>query len=166
MDKITVNGTVCEVAAEHLEMTLLHYLREVLLLTGTKNGCEKGVCGSCTVVIDGKAVRSCRIRMEKVIGCGIVTIEGMEYRDGTLHPIQQCFLDSGAVQCGFCTPGMVMSAYALLLVNPEPTREEIRRGMKGNLCRCTGYQQIVDAVQAASQYLLEQKIPVTPGSLV
>lgn len=138
MDKVTVNGREYEVAAEHLEMTLLHYLRNVLLLTGTKNGCEKGVCGSCTVIVDGKAVRSCRTRVEKVIGCGIVTIEGMEYHDGTLHPIQRCFLDSGAVQCGFCTPGMVMSAYALLLANPEPTRDEIRRGMKGNLCRCTG----------------------------
>ena len=165
MNRITINSQEYEVTDEQLTMTLLDYLREVLFLPGTKNGCEKGLCGSCTVVADGKAVRSCRMKLEKVIGKSIVTIEGMEYPDGSLHPIQQAFLDCGAIQCGFCTPGMVMSAYALLLSNPNPDRRQIRSAMRGNLCRCTGYQQIVDAVELAAKRIANNAWSVDAGCL-
>ena len=127
------------------------WLREGLLLTGTKIGCAIGVCGSCTVLVDGVARRSCKVLLKDVEGADILTIEGLAQPDGILHPIQQAFLDAGAIQCGFCTPGMVMSAYALLAKTPRPTRAEIRQALKGNLCRCTGYQQIVDAVLLAAE---------------
>ena len=162
---ITINGKEYTLTDEQLDMTLLTYLREVLVLPGTKNGCEKGLCGSCTVAADNKAVRSCRMTMGKMAGKSIVTIEGMESPDGTLHPIQKAFLDSGAVQCGFCTPGMVMSAYVLLLSNPEPDRETVRKAMRGNLCRCTGYQQIIDAVELAAKRIRDQNLSVLAGSL-
>lgn len=148
---ITVNGKVHTPDEKDLEMSLLLYLRERLDLTGTKNGCSVGACGSCTVVIDGQGKRSCRTKLSSVLGKEIITIEGLEGEDGTLHPIQQSFIDAGAIQCGFCTPGMVMSAYALLLKEKRPDRETIRKAMSGNLCRCTGYQQIVDAVEMASK---------------
>jgi len=126
------------------------WLREDLMLTGTKIGCDIGVCGSCTVLVDGEPRRSCKLMLSDVEGRNILTIEGLATADGTLHPIQQAFIDAGAIQCGFCTPGMVLSAYALLIRVPSPSREQIRQAIKGNLCRCTGYQQIVDAVELAA----------------
>ncbi len=135
----------------NLEQKLSVWLREELSLTGTKIGCDIGVCGSCTVLVDGVAKRSCKLRLKDVEGSHIVTIEGLAKPDGTLHPIQQAFLDAGAIQCGFCTPGMVLTAYALLVNNPQPTRAEVRQALKGNLCRCTGYQQIIDAVLLAAE---------------
>lgn len=150
---LTVNGKEFRVDEKQLEMNLLTFLRERLFLKGVKNGCEKGLCGSCTVVVDDKAVRACRSTVGKHLGQSIITIEGMEAPDGTLHPIQQAFMDAGAIQCGFCTPGMVMNAYALLLKDLSPTREAIRSAMRGNLCRCTGYQQIVDAIEAAAAHM-------------
>lgn len=165
MNSITVNGKLFRLSEEQMEMSLLNYLREELILTGTKNGCEKGLCGSCTVVIDGKAMRSCTLPLKKVIGKSVITIEGMEYRDGKMHPIQQAFLDAGAVQCGFCTPGMVLGTYALLLSNPEPSREQIRKALRGNLCRCTGYQQIVDAVELSAERIKADNISIEAGCL-
>ena len=162
---ITINGKEYTLSDAQLEMTLLTYLREILVLPGTKNGCEKGLCGSCTVAADDKVVRSCRMTMSKMTEKSIITIEGMESPDGTLHPIQKAFLDSGAVQCGFCTPGMIMSAYVLLLSNPEPDREAVRKAMRGNLCRCTGYQQIIDAVELAAKRIREQNLSVLAGCL-
>lgn len=157
MNSITVNGTAYEVKDEELELSLLTYLRERRFLTGTKNGCEKGLCGSCTVVMDGKALRSCKTMVRKALGASVVTIEGLEGPGGELHPLQRAFIDAGAIQCGFCTPGMVMSAHALLLRDPDPSREDIRKALKGNLCRCTGYQQIVDAVELAAKAIREQE---------
>ena len=148
---LTVNGTEHALTEAELNMNLLDYIREVLNLTGTKNGCGTGACGSCTVLIDDAARRSCLTKVSSVVGKGITTIEGFEQPDGSLHPIQQAFIDAGAIQCGFCTPGMVLSAYSLLLKNKHPDREEIRKGINTNLCRCTGYQQIVDAVEQASK---------------
>ncbi len=153
MNEITVNGKVHEIPDSDLEMSLIDYLRNKLDLTGTKNGCNIGVCGACTVLIDGSAKRSCVLKLKKVIGKEIITIEGMEAKDGTLHPIQQAFIDCGAIQCGFCTPGMVMSSYALLLQEKEPTRDRIKKAIAGNLCRCTGYQQIIDAVETAAEVM-------------
>jgi carbon-monoxide dehydrogenase small subunit len=147
MNKITVNGRVHEVNDIQLEKKLLSYLRDDLELTGTKNGCNVGACGSCTVLIDQVAKKSCVTPMSKAIGKSVLTIEGVEFADGSLHPLQQAFIDCGAVQCGFCTPGMIMKGIDLLNKNPDPDRDEIRKAFNGNLCRCTGYQQIVDAVQ-------------------
>ncbi|MDX9898241.1 MAG: (2Fe-2S)-binding protein [Spirochaetia bacterium] len=161
-----INGKLFDIKDEELELSLLDYLRERRFLTGTKNGCEKGLCGTCTVVIDGKALRACKTPVKKALGCQVVTIEGMERADGELHPLQKAFIDAGAIQCGFCTPGMVMSSYALLLQNPEPDRETIRKALRGNLCRCTGYQQIVDAVELAAKVIREQAVPVQAGSLI
>lgn len=146
---ITVNSLTHTLEDFELEMSLLDYLRERLELTGTKNGCRTGACGACTVLVDGVARRSCIMKVSKLMGRHITTIEGLEGHDGNLHPVQQSFIDAGAVQCGFCTPGMVLSAVSLLNKNPNPSREEIRKGINTNLCRCTGYQQIVDAVEAA-----------------
>lgn len=146
----TINGALHVIPTYKLEHTLLDYLREDLDLTGAKNGCGIGVCGSCTVLIDNKAVRACKTRLDSLAGKSILTIEGLTPADGSLHPLQQAFVDQGAIQCGFCTPGMVLSAHALLLANPQPSREEIQRGINANLCRCTGYQQIVDAIAAAA----------------
>ena len=149
--ELTVNGRIRSVTEEEAGLSLLEYLRERLLLTGAKNGCGVGACGACTVVVDGQARRACRTKVSDAIGKSVITIEGLERPDGSLHPIQQAFIDSGAVQCGFCTPGMVMSSYALLLRNPSPDRAAIRLALSGNLCRCTGYQQIVDAVERAAE---------------
>ncbi len=151
MNEITINGKVYEISDSDLEMSLVEYLRNKLDLTGTKNGCNIGVCGACTVLVDGSAKRSCVVKMKKAIGKEIVTIEGMESKDGTLHPIQQAFVDAGAIQCGFCTPGMVMSAHSLLLQDKNPSRDKIKKAIAGNLCRCTGYQQIIDAVENAAK---------------
>lgn len=130
------------------EMTLLHLLREELYLTGTKEGCGAGECGACTVLMDGIAVNSCLVLAPQVNGTEIITIEALEH-DGQLDKLQKSFIENHAVQCGFCTPGMIMSAKALLLKNPHPTREEIKIALSGNLCRCTGYESIVKAVEGA-----------------
>ena len=125
--------------------TLLDVLRDDLGFTGTKYGCGEGECGACTVLLDGKAVNSCLVLAIECEGSEVVTIEGLE-TNGRLHPIQKAFVDYGAIQCGFCTPGMVMAAYALLEANPRPTEHDVRRALEGNLCRCTGYRKIIDAV--------------------
>lgn len=156
MNEITVNGKVHEIPESDLEMSLIDYLRNKLDLTGTKNGCNIGVCGACTVLIDGSSKRSCILKLKKVIGKEIITIEGMEAKDGTLHPIQQAFIDKGAIQCGFCTPGMVMSSYSLLLQDKNPSRDRIKKAIAGNLCRCTGYQQIIDAVESAAEVMRKE----------
>ena len=131
-------------------MTLLSFLRDELGLTGTKEGCGEGECGACTVLMDGRNVNSCLIPVIQAAGKSILTIEGVE-KDGTLSAIQQSFLEHGAVQCGFCTPGMIMSAKALLDEDPAPSEAKIRHAMAGNLCRCTGYQAIVDAIRALGE---------------
>ncbi len=152
---ITVNGTEHRIEPSIAEKSLALWLREDLMLTGTKIGCDIGVCGSCTVLVDGKALRSCKLKLKDVATKNVITIEGMSAADGTLHPIQQAFMDCGAIQCGFCTPGMVLSTYALLLENPAPTRAQARSAIKGNICRCTGYQQIIDAIMQAAQQMRE-----------
>jgi carbon-monoxide dehydrogenase small subunit len=154
MNTITVNGREYEIDDSMLEKKLLDYLREDLELTGTKNGCNVGACGACTVLVDNVAKKSCVTPLKKVLGSTILTIEGVEGQDGSLHPLQQAFIDAGAVQCGFCTPGMIMKGLDLLSKNPDPDRDEIRKAFSGNLCRCTGYQQIIDAVQI---YVKRQK---------
>jgi carbon-monoxide dehydrogenase small subunit len=150
---ITVNNTKHQIPENKMELILSTWLREDLYLTGTKIGCGIGACGSCTVLVDGEAKRSCKLKLKDVLGKQIITIEGISDPDGSLHPLQQAFIDAGAIQCGFCTPGMVLSALALLLKNHHPSRAEIREAIKGNICRCTGYQQIVDAVEAAAHIM-------------
>jgi carbon-monoxide dehydrogenase small subunit len=130
--------------------TLLYVLREKLDLVGTKEGCNAGDCGACTVLIDGKAINSCLFLAVRSEGRRIVTIEGLA-QNGKLHPVQQAFVDVGAVQCGFCTPGMVLRAVSLLAENPQPDATEIRQAISGNLCRCTGYVKIVQAIELAAQ---------------
>jgi len=131
------------------EMLLVHFLRERLGLIGTNIGCETSYCGACTVLTDGRAVKSCTMFAVQADGSGVLTIEGID-TEGSLHPVAAAFLASRALQCGYCTPGMIMSALALLTEVPSPTRDEIRRAIEGNLCRCTGYQNIVDAVERAA----------------
>ncbi|MFH0801827.1 MAG: (2Fe-2S)-binding protein [bacterium] len=146
--EFTVNGkkSVLTVPAR---MTLLHLLRERLGLTGTKEGCGVGDCGACTVLLDGEAVNACLVLAGSLQGKKVVTIEALS--ENGPDPLQKAFLEEGAVQCGFCTPGMILSAKALLDKNPSPSREEIRRALAGNLCRCTGYQKIIAAVARAAQ---------------
>ena len=138
------------------DRTLLMFLREDLGLTGTKEGCGEGDCGACTVMVDGKSVNSCLYPALLAEGREITTIEGIE-KNGELSEIQAAFIRHGAIQCGFCSPGMIVSAEALLLRNPEPTEQEIRRGLSGNLCRCTGYQQMVDAIQEVASARREKQ---------
>lgn len=137
--------------ARHTEIpedaTLLKVLRDILHLTGTKEGCGEGDCGACTVLVDGRSVNSCLFPAVQAEGCQVMTIEGVEAHP-ELARIQKAFVDYGAVQCGFCSPGMIMSTVALLQKYPKPTEEEIRRGLSGNICRCTGYQAMVDAIQS------------------
>lgn len=128
---------------------LLNLLREEFGMTGTKEGCGIGECGACTVIMNGQAVNSCLVLTGQIEGAEIITIEGLATGD-KLHPLQESFLNAGAVQCGFCTPGMILSAYALLLRNPHPAEEEIKEAIAGNLCRCTGYKQIIDAIRAVN----------------
>lgn len=155
---IYVNGTDHQVEPTYAEKSLALWLREDLGLTGTKIGCDIGVCGSCTVLVDGKALRSCKLKLKDVTSKKVITIEGISAADGSLHPIQQAFVDCGAIQCGFCTPGMVLSTYALLLENPAPTRNQARIAIKGNICRCTGYQQIIDAIMLAAKQMREANV--------
>ncbi len=148
----SLNGESVEMEIEP-HLTLLQLLRDRLELTGTKEGCGMGECGACTVLVDGKTVNSCILPAMEVDGKSVTTIEGLTDAQGNLHPIQKAFIEYGAVQCGFCSPGMVLSAKALLDENSKPTEEEIRHGIAGNLCRCTGYLQIVQAIKAASGQL-------------
>jgi carbon-monoxide dehydrogenase small subunit len=146
---VTVNGRQCDVDIDP-RLTLVYLLRENLGLTGTHVGCTTGNCGACTVLLDGKTVKSCSIFAADVSGSEIVTIEGLSTGARQLHPVQQAFVDHQGLQCGFCTPGMVLSALALLEANPSPSEDDIRRAISGNLCRCTGYQFIVESIQAAA----------------
>ncbi len=146
---LRINGESYEVTVEP-RMLLVDVLRENLGLTGTKKACDFGNCGSCTVLIDGKPVLSCLTLAIEAQGKGILTIEGLA-KDGQFHPLQQAFIDYGAIQCGFCTPGMLLSAKALLDENPEPTNVEVKEAISGNLCRCTGYAKIIKAIETAAQ---------------
>ena len=146
---ITVNGRLHEREVEP-RLLLVHLLRDVLGLTGTKIGCDTSQCGSCTVLVDGVAVKSCTCLAAQADGASVTTIEGLSPPNGPLHPLQEAFWTKHGLQCGFCTPGMIFAAYELLRHNPKPTTEEIRHGLEGNLCRCTGYQNIVRAVQEAA----------------
>lgn len=143
-----LNGEDIQVLAEP-NRTLLDLLRDDLGLTGTKKGCEAGECGACTVMLDGRPVNSCITLVAEVEGCKVITVEGVA-QDGQLTPLQKQFIDKWAFQCGYCTAGMIMSAKALLERNPRPTEQEIREAIEGNLCRCTGYVKIVEAIQAVS----------------
>lgn len=145
-----LNGNDMEMEIEPY-WTLLHLLREELELTGTKSGCESGECGACTVLVNGKAVNACLFPAMEINGASVLTIEGLAKPGGELHPLQTAFMEVGAVQCGYCTPGMVLSAKALLDENPNPMEDEIRHALAGNMCRCTGYTQIVEAVKAAGE---------------
>ncbi len=147
--ELKINGLPYKVEVEP-RRTLLEFIREDLELTGTKEGCGLGECGTCTVLIDGKPIKSCITLAVQANGREVTTIEGIEQADGTLHPLQQAFINHGAIQCGFCTPGMILSAKALLDENPRPTELEVRQAIAGNLCRCTGYQKIVEAIMAAA----------------
>ena len=147
--KVEVNGVVQQSNVEP-RLLLVHYLREVLSLTGTHVGCESSMCGACTVLLDGQAVKSCTMFAVQAEGAKITTVEGLK-KDGTFHPIQQAFWEEHGLQCGFCTPGMILATYDLLQRNPNPDEAAIRRGIEGNLCRCTGYQHIVNAVQSAAK---------------
>ena len=145
----TLNGEPVDVLVDD-NTTLLDLLRDQIGLTGTKKGCEEGECGACTVIIDDRPINSCVTLACDVAGCNVITIEGLA-KDGVLTPIQQQFIDQWAFQCGYCTPGMIMSATALLNRNPHPTELEIREAIEGNLCRCTGYQKIIEAIQLAAE---------------
>jgi aerobic carbon-monoxide dehydrogenase small subunit len=145
---IRVNGAERSGEVES-RLLLVHYLRETLGLTGTKIGCDTSQCGACTVLLDGQAVKSCTLLAVQADGCSITTIEGLA-RDGALHPVQDAFWEKHGLQCGFCTPGMLLTAVDLLTRNPHPSEAEIRHGLDGNICRCTGYQNIVAAVQHAA----------------
>ena len=146
---VTINGTKYSNDVEH-RLLLVHYIRDVLGLTGTHIGCDTSQCGACTIRVDGLAVKSCTLFAVQVDGAKIGTIEGMA-KDGELHPIQQGFWEEHGLQCGFCTPGMIMIADQILERNPNPSEEEIRHGLAGNLCRCTGYHNIVKAIQWAAR---------------
>ena len=147
--EVTING---ERHSHDVEprLLLVHYLRDVVGLTGTHVGCETSLCGACTVMLDGQAVKSCTLLAVQANGAEITTIEGLA-ENGELHPVQEAFWECHGLQCGFCTPGMIIAAHQLLERNSRPTEAQIRRGIEGNLCRCTGYQHIVDAVQHAAR---------------
>lgn len=153
--RLIVNEEVHELLVEPNEL-LIDVIRNRLDLTGTKEGCGTGDCGACTVIMDGKPVHSCLTLAIEADGKEILTIEGMT-RDGELHPIQQAFIDEGAIQCGFCTPGMVLVAKALLEENPHPTEQEIKMGIAGNICRCTGYMKIIEAIRVAGSNMRNRR---------
>ncbi|HEY9244270.1 MAG TPA: (2Fe-2S)-binding protein [Streptosporangiaceae bacterium] len=147
---VTVNGN--PVTAEVPDRTLLvHFVREQAGLTATNVGCDTSSCGACTVLLDGQSVKSCTVLAAQADGRAVTTVEGLASADGELHPVQQAFRAEHGLQCGFCTPGMVMAAVSLLAENPSPTEEDVRLGLEGNLCRCTGYHNIVRAILAASK---------------
>jgi aerobic-type carbon monoxide dehydrogenase small subunit (CoxS/CutS family) len=147
---LRINGRTYEHDVEP-RLLLVHFIRECTGLTGTHVGCDTGNCGACTVLLDGRSIKSCLMLAVQAEGADLTTIEGLTNEDNSLHPIQQAFVDSFAAQCGYCTPGMILSAAALLRTNRAPTEQEVRIGLEGNLCMCTGYQQIVDAVLLAAR---------------
>ena len=151
---LSINGNKQEADVEP-RLLLVHYIRDLAGLTGTHIGCETSICGACTVMMDGKAVKSCAILAVQAEGAEITTIEGLA-ENGQLHPVQEGFWECHGLQCGYCTPGMIISSCALLRENPNPTEEQIRHGLEGNLCRCTGYQHIVDAVKYAADKIKAQ----------
>jgi aerobic-type carbon monoxide dehydrogenase small subunit (CoxS/CutS family) len=155
--KLNINNKEYNVPDSYREMRLTEYLRDELDLTGAKNACEMNACGACAVLVNNEVIKICHALVKDVEGKNLLTIEGMAAPDGTLHPLQQAFVDAGAIQCGFCTPGMVLTAHALLLKNSKPTREQIRKALQGNLCRCTGYHQIIDAIEIASEHYRKNK---------
>lgn len=150
----TLNGVERDAYVQD-NLTMIDFLRKQMLLTGAKRGCEEGECGACTILLDGRAVASCMMLAVEADGHDIVTIEGVK-KDGVLHPVQKEFIDKWALQCGFCTPGMIMSALSLLHENPHPTEQEIRDGIAGNLCRCTGYVKIVEAIDSAAKKMAKE----------
>ncbi len=149
---VTVNGQPYRSEVEP-RMLLVHYLRDVLDLTGTHIGCDTSQCGACTVLLNGEAVKACTVLAVQADGCEVTTIEGLAPSEGQLHPLQEGFWEKHGLQCGFCTPGMIMAAYQLLKHNPNPSEAEIRKGLEGNICRCTGYQNIVRAIQYAAEQM-------------
>ena len=157
---VTINGTVHEGTVEARTL-LVHWLRDDLRLTGTHIGCDTTSCGACTILVNGKATKSCTMFAVQADGCQLETVEGLE-QGGKLHPLQTCFHEQHALQCGYCTPGMMMTGLALLRTNASPTEEEVRVGISGNLCRCTGYVNIVKAIQKAGEIMREaEKSPVS-----
>jgi carbon-monoxide dehydrogenase small subunit len=152
---LTVNGEQLTNEVEP-RLLLVHYLRDVLRLTGTHVGCETSLCGACTVILNGQAVKSCTVLAVQADSGEVLTVEGLG-KDGKLHPLQEGFWEEHGLQCGYCTPGMIMASYQLLQQTPDPTDEQIRHGLEGNLCRCTGYQHIVKAVQYAAEKGREAK---------
>ena len=157
MNKIihfTLNGDPVEALAP-VNMTMVDFLRKEMHLTGTKRGCEEGECGACTILLDGRAVPSCIMLAMEADGHEITTIEGVR-KNGVLHPVQQEFMDKWALQCGFCTPGMILAAVAMLNHYPDPTEEQVRDIMRGNICRCTGYTKIIDAIMQAKEVMKKQ----------
>jgi carbon-monoxide dehydrogenase small subunit len=159
---VTINGTVYEESVDSRTL-LVHWLRDGLRLTGTHIGCDTSACGACTILVDGKATKSCTMFAVQADGRVLSTVEGLE-QNGQLHPLQEGFHEKHALQCGYCTPGMMMTAVALLQNNPNPSEEEIRVGISGNLCRCTGYVNIVKAVQyAADKMRAQEAVPVGEG---
>ncbi len=154
--EVTINGTLYRHDVEP-RLLLVHYLRDVVGLTGTHIGCETSLCGACTVLLNGAAVKSCTLLAVQADGGTITTIEGLA-EDGCLHPIQEGFWMKHGLQCGYCTPGMILAAYQLLQWHPDPTEEQIRRGIEGNLCRCTGYQHIIEAIRYAAEKLRSQTV--------
>ncbi|HVB25143.1 MAG TPA: (2Fe-2S)-binding protein [Ktedonobacteraceae bacterium] len=159
--RISVNGVTHRLFLE-TRRTLLDVLREDMGLTGTNVGCEHGSCGACTVLLDGKSVRACLLLAVQANNHEVMTVEGLA-QDGEMHPLQQAFWEKQGLQCGFCTPGFLMTAYELLQQNPDPTEEEIRFALSGNTCRCTGYQHIVDAIRSAAQAMQQQASVTTPS---
>jgi carbon-monoxide dehydrogenase small subunit len=149
--KVNINGKAHEDDVEP-RLLLVHYIREKARLTGTHVGCDTGNCGACTILFNGKLVKSCLILAVQADGASLTTIEGLS-TNGKLHPIQDAFLEKFGFQCGYCTSGMILNAYALLQTNPEPSEHEVRESLEGNLCMCTGYQQIVDAIQYAGKQM-------------
>lgn len=157
--RLTVNGTAVERDVDARTL-LVHFLRDDLDLTGTVVGCDTSNCGSCTVWLDGASVKSCTVLAVQADGCAVTTIEGLA-DDGELHPLQEAFHQNFALQCGYCTPGMIMAGAALLEETPDPTADEVRHGLEGNICRCTGYQTIVGAVLDAAQAVRDRQAPPT-----